>query len=887
MKNYSINQKSINLIILILSSLILCSIIYGVIYIRICIKNEQQEEEIRYEYDKVSQTLVSTSDYMTEAVRNFVVTKDFKYLDNYWEEVEIDKNREKVMEKLGKMRLSDREKGIVSLAKQYSDYLADSAELRATKLTIETLDIEGKDLPSSVKNYKLNTVDENLSKELKQEKAIELLFDKEYLQGKAVISDSIKSFQEVINNRLNSQINISKDSTMNALNIQTGLLLLSFILVIIVLIIFYSSFMLPIKSYTDVLNEHYSKNKEYTLKPKGSAELNLLAKRFNHLYGDLVKANNVKSEFLATMSHEIRTPLNTIMGYQQFLMNTKLDNQQKKAVYVSNLAAKSLLDIINNILDTSKLESHKFFLENTVFDLHEYLQNLREIFLNDIRKSGLYFNLNIDNNVPQFVLSDITKLNQILINIISNGIKFISEGGISMSVSAMNVKLGAMKVQFNIKDTGIGILEENIKSIFEPFEQLDASVTRKYGGTGLGLSISKKLSKLFDGDITVNSVYGEGSTFSVIVNLQEVKDPGVKRNISNEKTTEEIVNFQGVTLLLVDDNEINRVMEKELLKYYGFKVYCAQSGKKAIEMCDNMYFQIILMDIRMANIDGYEATEIIRSSGMCQNSYIIALTADGLNNTVESTKKVGMDDFFTKPLIINDVISRLKEKFDYEEVNRSEKDLEIENLNRINIEAEEKELFSHRYNYINIESALNNLNNNINLYYDLLRRFIKNYKNEMYIVQENLIRKNYSQVDEKLHVLKGVSGSIGALQLEKKIIKFREDLQNADYYIVRKEYEEVLNCYRNTLDEMVEIINISANQTIQKNEKVIKSDTLENDVLESLINCLEESNIDAIDIFNENKEEIKENLGDIIFEKFNNAIETYDMEEALVIIRSR
>ncbi|WP_294373003.1 ATP-binding protein [uncultured Clostridium sp.] len=872
MKKFAISQKWINLLISCLLFLIIYSIIYSVMYIHICIKNEQNEETLRYEYEQISQTLVQTSDYMTEEVRNFVVTKDFRYLDDYWEEVEINKNREKVIEKLNTMKLSESEKRNVSLAKEYSDYLMDT-ELRAMKLIIESLKIENLNLPDKLLKYKLNVSDEKLNEEEKKQKALEILFNEEYLQGKKVISGSIKNFQTSINDRLTMEMNKSIKSTTEALTVQTCLLSLSFVLVIIVLIVFYKAFMFPITNYIKILNDTYSRTKKYNLKPEGSKELRILAEQFNTLYENLVKADNAKSEFLATMSHEIRTPLNTIIGYNQILSNTTLTDKQMNAVNMSKFAAKNLMNIINNILDFSKLENNKFEIENVVFDFHNYMTNFRKVFLNESQKRGLYFNLFMEEDTPKFVYGDVTKLNQILMNIISNGLKFMNTGGITLKVSWKNINFRRIKFIFEIQDTGIGIKPDKIKNIFEPFEQSNASITRKYGGTGLGLAICKKLAKLFDGDVTVESTYGVGSTFYVTVVLQRATNEE-KEEIELQEYMEEKVYFDDITVLIVDDNEINSIMEKELLKDYGFDIWIVNSGFEAVELCRKRFFNLILMDIRMEEMDGYETTKRIRKNGLCKESYIMALSADGIGFMKNKEKNLGIDDFLTKPLDIDVMISKLKEVFQYR-VCDNEKS---KNLN----------LFDNRednlYDYINMKKAIVNLGNNKNLYVDILKRFVKNYSESADEIKKIFDNKEYEKMDDILHTLKGISGSIGAEKLYDTIIKFREYIKHEQYDDISKNIYEFSSIYKSTLDEINKIIANESKDNSNETDNEIK-DT--ENIICKLKEAIENGDIEAVDIFQNNKENLQKYFKEEEFKSMEEFLESYDMENALKILKSR
>lgn len=438
-------------------------------------------------------------------------------------------------------------------------------------------------------------------------------------------------------------------------------------------------------------------------------------------------------------------------------------------------------------------------------------------------------------------------------------------------MKCVNDKL--VTVIFKINDTGIGILKKDMEKIFEPFEQSDAA-TRKYGGTGLGLAICKKMAELFGGKIEARSVYGEGSTFIVTVNMENVKEEEIRKE-NNEENIYEKIDFTGKQVLIVDDNEINRIMEKQLLENYGFTVVCAESGSEAIKLCGESFFHVIFMDIRMSDINGYEATDIIRRKGKSKDSYIIGLTADGMNNDKDIIKKSGMDDFIIKPFDIKAVVSKIKDKF---------KD--------INLKENHKPIFKksliRNYNgvYIKSTESLERLNYDSNLYFDLLTRFLKNHKDEVEELKKYISIGNYLKADEILHILKGVSEVVGANKLNEKINEFREILNNntINSDLLNKLYKEIESCYNNTLEEVAQILQNytlqdEINMEIHSENKVIS-----NDIIKELKECLEESNVEVIEIFNKNKKKLQDYLGDKIFNEVNENIENYDFERALNIL---
>jgi PAS domain S-box-containing protein len=379
------------------------------------------------------------------------------------------------------------------------------------------------------------------------------------------------------------------------------------------------------------------------------------------------EANKTKSLFLANMSHEIRTPLNSILGFGELLLN-RLENPENINFVSSMLSAgKTLLTLINDILDLSKIEANKLKIEITEANPKTMILELSQIFSHLASKKNLTFKTIVDDTLPEVVLFDEIRTRQILLNLLGNALKFTDSGFIEFRMDYEKVHPNKINLIITIKDTGIGIKKDNLSLIFDEFRQQDEQSTRKYGGTGLGLSISKKLANLLGGVIEVESIEGVGSTFKVIfTNLEFISKK--KQEIQNQF----MVSFKNEELLIVDDNELNLILLQKLLKNLGItNVLKAFSGRDAIDIIKNNNPKVILMDIQMPGMDGIQTTNIIRNE-LKLDFPIIALTALAMQHNIDENSKY-FDDYLTKPIDINKLVETLKKYLTFWEVNNNKK----------------------------------------------------------------------------------------------------------------------------------------------------------------------------------------------------------------------
>jgi two-component system sensor histidine kinase/response regulator len=497
-------------------------------------------------------------------------------------------------------------------------------------------------------------------------------------------------------------------------------------------------------------------------------------------------ASQSKAEFLANMSHEIRTPLNAIIGLAHVALANNPDPKQRTYLEKMRGSGEHLLAIVNGILNFSRMEAGKLILDNSELSVVQLIDKVVDQIWEKATAKGLKVNVKIDAKIPPVLLGDALRLGQILINFCANAVKFTDQGSINIHVFKVRDWQDRVELLFEVQDTGIGIPEEKQSQLFQPFQQVDSSSTRRFEGTGLGLSICKNLADLMDARIDLHSVPGEGSCFRLRVQLEKTYQQSHNGPEQPESPAESVPTSLDCRILVVEDNLLNQEIILSLLESMGAKAVCVGSGFEAIELVQQRAFDLVLMDIQLPEMDGVETTARIRELAAGKGLPIIAVTANALPGDKETYLAAGMDDYISKPIEPAELRRALEQWGHIARASQSEV-TKTEGLEAL------------QNGGIDIQGAMHNLMGNEKLYRRLLERFVHE-RAEFPAQLHLLLQTNLAEALNHVHSLKSLAGSLGMSQLEVVCFQLEQALHAGEWQA------EMVDRLGDELMAMVEVV---------------------------------------------------------------------------------
>ena len=485
------------------------------------------------------------------------------------------------------------------------------------------------------------------------------------------------------------------------------------------------------------------------------------------------KLSGFKDQFLANMSHEIRTPLSGIIGFTKILLRGNITEKQKEQLTTIKISSDILLVVINDILDLAKIEAGKMILEETELNVRHLTNSILSTFELRLQEKEQTLHTYFDESIPECVLGDPVRINQILLNLVGNAIKFTNKGGaINVYVNLLKQDDDTVILEFIISDTGIGILEEKIENIFDPFIQSNSNTSRLYGGSGLGLNIVKQLIDLMKGTITVKSQLHVGSTFTLNIPLKQTKKIAleINREICNDNKSELLVKLKGlkdIKVLIVDDMVINQLLVKTIIEDIGFETEIAKNGKIAINLLEKNNYDLILMDLQMPEMNGWEATKHIRNKMKLPKSAtpIIALTADITEKNIIKCQEIGMDAYVCKPINETDLLQKVTQL-----IIKKRKSTNSKTRNRMKLS--------------NTDSLKRALHHKPKLIEEMLQLILKETPIAIQQINKFVIDADWSSLQSKIHYIKPTLDLIGLpkdiILTASKIETYAEEEENLD-----------------------------------------------------------------------------------------------------------
>ena len=498
-----------------------------------------------------------------------------------------------------------------------------------------------------------------------------------------------------------------------------------------------------------------------------------LAEHKTQIAEDAMKA---KQQFLSNMSHEIRTPMNAIIGFTKVVLKTGINEKQKEYLNAIKTSGDSLIVLINDILDLAKVDSGKMFFEQTPFKMSDSISAILQLFEIKIQENNTELIVEYDQKIPEVLLGDPVRLRQIILNLMSNAVKFTSGGKINASVRLLKEDKKKATLEFAITDTGIGIPSANLTTIFENFQQASTGTSKMYGGTGLGLAIAKQLVESQGGSIAVKSKIDEGSTFSFIMSFQKTKAK-MKENANIQFTSPE-TEIKNIKVLVAEDIALNQLLMKTLLDDFKFGCDIASNGREAIEKLKNNKYDIVLMDLQMPEMNGFEATSYIRNI-LNSNIPIIALTANVTTADLAKCKAIGMNDYISKPveekLLYQKIVNLIKKATSAKSTEKKKEDIKEDNQEKEN----SKELKCTDLNYLKRITK-----SNPNLMMEMISLYLEQTPIILGTMNQGVKEKDYTLIYKAVHKL------IPSFSIMGINVDFENKAKKIQGYAIKQEYLE-------------------------------------------------------------------------------------------------